>query len=1446
MLVSTSPDGRGLSATVTLPKGSVDNEGHLIADLGSIAVQAQTINQNGLVQANSVKDVNGTIELVASESLTLGANSVISAQGDSTVTTPSSGGSVQLQSGNSFSDQAGSAINVSGGSQGGNGGQIAISAPQMSALNTALNGQAAAGYAGGTLSINTEDIALNSDGSPVAGTLALNAINFGSGFSQISLQAADNIELSSHLTLTPESGIFGSLSLVAGNSITLDAGSEIEADAGRIGLNASTVSLDGTLQANSIGSINGAIGIAASESLTLGANSVISAQGDSTATSGSPGGFVVLHAGDSFSDASGSKINVSGGTGAAAGPDGFVEIFGNNVADATTVNSTIDGVSAGTFSLQNHLFINPNNLTLSTGATSDSASSPNLSLNDLLNYSQVYLYNIELASVWNPGNANAPATLNLTAMNSIVLDNGSGIAGGNNWTVNMMAGTSLPYGIPSFSSDSGVFDHGVYLNGSAYVQTQDGDINVWAANTVQIDHTDPITDAGNGIRTLNGGNIDVTAQYGDVNTGANPAGFNYSGNVVSYYNGKPLYYSPSTTLGGISTAAGGNVTISAGGDIISDVPDTTSTADAGTGAFGPEAGNVTITAGGSVYGHYVLANGVGTITAGRNVGDPGGGLETFALSLIDGSWNVNAPNGNIYLQEVRNPNGVFNNLAGGTRKNPSTVAVHYFDYGQLDSVDLNAGIGVYLTDLAVPRPDGAVPVLYPPILNITAGAGGVTIQDNVTLFPSPDQNLAITTTDGGSLVSAPNTPGAVPELLMSDSAQTQWQPGKETFSDTDHGSLAAEPNASDSDPVAINISGSLENLTLITTKATQITVGGDMIDCGFSGQNLQASDVTSINVAGQIYNQSAYTYVDGVPVPGVPFADLPSGLGNTWDDIFYLALDPAKLASLTVPSNIPLSQQADYIIQGVSLFGANYNAKQNQWVVVGGDQGFFYNPATGRLDYAGPMPQNLVSVFSQPVAILHLVNGLPVMDTNPTDDSPGRTYGQYEYDTVSLATPGQIQYLATTSLADPSPTSGQLGYRIGGPGQFDIDAGSISLGNTYGILSCGVYDTLGGFVRYNNLASITPLGAMVNVIVSGNLDMLTSTIATLGGGDVDVTSTGGSMDLGTEELFNTTRQVGFGVFSSGSGNVTVTALGNININGSRVATYDGGNIFVESMEGNVDAGTGGETLTGVALNYVNPITGTAAQYLETDFGNGILAYTLEPGLVEFGYPPADFPVSQVPGDITVLAPRGNISASLGGILQEALDGSITAGPTINLVAGTLATPASGTPGQPGYSPGSPGYTGNIDLGNSGVIGGTVNLTANGNITGLVISRQNSTINAAQSFSGTLLSGGSANLTAGGTVSGTIIGVTSANVSGGGGITASVLSQNVNVQGQKADTLGSSANATSSSQSAANQANSQAQQVANNDTSPVDDNKNKKRPQIRRVSRVTVILSAAPL
>jgi hypothetical protein len=202
----------------------------------------------------------------------------------------------------------------------------------------------------------------------------------------------------------------------------------------------------------------------------------------------------------------------------------------------------------------------------------------------------------------------------------------------------------------------------------------------------------------------------------------------------------------------------------------------------------------------------------------------------------------------------------------------------------------------------------------------------------------------------------------------------------------------------------------------------------------------------------------------------------------------------------------------------------------------------------------------------------------------------------------------------------------------------------------------------------------------------------------------------------------------------------------------------------------------------------------------------------------------------LPGNITVKAPNGNIVSTLGGISQFSLNNSIGGGPTITLIAGTQGVTATSTQG-------------NIILGLGGVLGGTVNLEAQGNIQGLVISRQNANINAVQNVNATVLSGGDANVSGGGAVTGTIIGIGGANVSGGS-VSADVQSQNASVNGGAAQsTLGGSAGATTTSQAAAQQSGNSQQQVASTDDGS-DDDKKKKKPTLQRIKRVTVILPKA--
>ena len=285
----------------------------------------------------------------------------------------------------------------------------------------------------------------------------------------------------------------------------------------------------------------------------------------------------------------------------------------------------------------------------------------NLNVNSAFNgFSQIDLQaarNISLSAntTWDLAAStgiSAPGSkLRLEAGNNITLANGSSILADDSWSVSLEAGRN-------FSSANAVTSGtgSITFSGTAGLQTGDGDITLLAGNSVTVN--------SGYVRTVNGGSISVTALSGSVNTGSNPNGYDFrpvgTGYVVD------------PNLGGISTGNGGNVNISAGTDITSYLPMAGGIqSDAGAGCFGSAPGNVTLAAGHDISGHYVLANGNGVINAGHNAGIS---TRLLALSLVSGGWTVNAAN-DILLQEVRNPNGIFNDLGTG-----SSSLRHYFDY----------------------------------------------------------------------------------------------------------------------------------------------------------------------------------------------------------------------------------------------------------------------------------------------------------------------------------------------------------------------------------------------------------------------------------------------------------------------------------------------------------------------------------------------------------------------------------------------------------------------------------------------------------------------------------------------------------------------------------------------------------------------------------------------
>jgi filamentous hemagglutinin family protein len=1368
VLLSERPDGRGMSMQVTLPQGSVNNYGTIVADGGTIAMNAKVVNQNGFLQANSVRDQNGTIELVASDQLNLGANSQILARGDNSAG-GSAGGNVTLKSGNNFSDEVGSRINVTGGGQGGNGGNVEISAPDILSLDSAVNAGAKAGWNGGVFSLDPTYIVLGDsviDGFSGSGVLyedvnsAFQNITAG----QILLQASGNI-----------------------------------------------------------------------------------------------------YVGDGTVDSSGNFTPISG-------------IVWN--------------------------------LTSSTGNRTS-------------------------------------GQLTLQAQGNIDFVDGSLITDANNWSVSVAAGYNFANNTVQPGAGNIFLNDGLGLGGSGSIQTGAGNINLQAGQDITV--------SSGYVITTGGGSIYAQALTGNIDTGSDAQGYHFVNNAGSL----TTAYNLSDGLGGISTAAGGDVTLIAGGDIGSYLPTENDNGDAltaGSGAYGPQRGNVTIVAGGNVSGNYVVANGYGSIYAGAKMdandnpvvardannnpitekdangnpvfdasGNPiyvyalnsasAGSAGTdpvnpnLALNLISGGWNVAAAQ-NILLQEVRNPNGDFNG---------SGAFSHYFNYAGNAFVNLHAGNQVQLgaSGAVLPRLShangnvGNVPIIYAPILNITAGDGGIilgtgTSPTSLILFPSAQGSLTINTT--GSLTTDLNSSGGAPQLfylIVSDAGHNQYTTTL-NFGQSDH---AASPvHLNNSTPMELNIAGDMQLINLVVPEAAQINVGGNMINCGFQGMNLSASPsftvpvqdadgstrmvaidpgVTSINVTGDIYDRSAFTDLTGVT--------------------------PAEAANLFY-----LSESQSSSISAATLATS-----------------FYYNPTTETLTY-----QNINSTLTL-LNILQLLNNLPVQEyingvPQYVNGDPGQgvIYGPNVSVLGAPTTPGTVAYalLAQYNALGVIPKNANtFGYIIGGGGQFNVTARSMDLGTSAGIQSDGVslytvrgsYPLAGLFGNgevFNHGADVNvtttgshSAGETANGDLVGDLDMFSSSIASMFGGNISI-NVGGDVNVGSS-VFTVNSLNVRGIYTTSQGDLSLVAEGNINCNGSRIVTYDGGNITVESLNGNIDTGSGASTPVQVTGFYENPVTHVVYTTSPQIPFSGIVALTFPARDTSYPAPPSTL------GNILVEAPNGDINANSAGILQIALNGlnypdaitTVLAGYELrdssgnalaagNLLAGlpsvqgSLVTAEPTDPAQTvvvgkeriqvsstvwaklisllGLTPGAgqdikidvssdqadliTALQGNnsglsnfdyltlhstghdINANGSGVIASNVKLEASGSINGLIFARDNLDINAQNNVNVTALAVGNANVS-GQSVQGTITGVGGVNVSGDS-VSASLISANVSgaTSGQSGLGQGTAANATASaaSSSSANQT------FASSDQSDDDDKKKKKEVALaQKVSRVTVILPA---
>jgi filamentous hemagglutinin family protein len=1058
----------------------------------------------------------------------------------------------------------------------------------------------------------------------------------------------------------------------------IDNSGRIIADAGTIALNAQVVNQNGVIQADSVREENGTIELVAASQLNLGPDSQILARGDDT-TAGSPGGSVTLKSGHDFSDSTGSQIITTGG--AQGGDGGNVEISAPNIL---SLNSAMNA-AAQPGSTGGQLFLDPANITLNTSGTGSAGSgtvasgtgSGTLSLDvnsAFKGFSAITLQataNITLATgtTWNlsQSTGETSGTLTLQAGGNIVFDNNSKVVDANDWSVNLQAGVNFTTG----AVQSGVGS--IYLNGSpngafnGSVQTSAGNITMTAGQDILV---------GTGsISTVGGGNINLQTIADDINAGTANAGYTFSifGDSVS------------ASPGGIATAAGGNVTLQAGNEIISQPTVPSGQNPGASGAYGSEPGNVTLIAGSQILGNYTLANGVGTVLAGVQVqtgqapqilnsaAGVGSSTRPVSLSLIAGSWNVWAAN-DIYIEEVRNPNGTFNSEpltvpAGEFSGNSgdSTVpatAPFLFNYAPNAAANFWAGNAITLTGENLPRVLGeneTMPPIYPPVLTLTAGAGGISVENPITLYPSSQGVLQITTTSGGDLTGAYQA-GTLTGITVSDSGLPGWA----TFN---QGHASTPLYLDNPNPVVVDVSGDINSFGLTVPTFAQITVTGSAYNFGFQGQNLSPSQTTSINVAGDITYRGDLTSVP-------------------------LATPPPK-----------------------ALLNPAFTGNQ-----VSGD--LQYDAATGTLTFIGQMSATDEAFLLNPTELVLGAAGKPIIGANGEPETKPLT--------LTAAEQSAITQLFTASQ---DATLGDQGLTVAGPGHFVVNAEDIDLGISGGIQVLAPDAAL---------AAISPDGASLTVHTLGSLDMTSSQIANqslLGSVTLNV---GTTLDVGGAYTTFGDPNAAKGIYTAGGGGISITAAGDVNVDSSRIATYEGGNINIVSTTGDVNAGTGGVgyvTLEGVELN---SSTGQLNFIPATIAGSGILATTL---------PHSDASL----GNITIDTPEGSINASGGGITQIAFNRANTENNSITLNAGK-----------------------NIDATGSGIIGANLNINAGGDVNGILIGTGNIAVQIVGSFGGTAF-GHDVSVDAGGGVGGNIIASGTASVTGES-ITASLISESVTASG----------------------------------------------------------------
>ena len=1124
--------------------GQLSLTANQIQDSGSIIVPGGRISMTATPGAGGSQ---ATSNINVASNAVIDASGITVSAGDQTV--GAAGGIVNLTAAGDLTLAAGSAIKVSGAGEA-PGGFLALAAGGTATLGGTLAGNAAADAIGGSFWLDA--------GQLTGGLASLTGNLTTGGFTNLINVRVQNGNLTSvagstltanQITLTADTGVIdiagtlnapsagqrGSVGLFAGNGVTLEStgsllangggatgrGGEIELSTatGLINLNGGTISASGQAQMGS---------------LLLRAPAVVQT-GD-------------VNIGAFASNVSGiGQIIVEPVLPTYQNTGDFTANFGQVQTDIASYLALAAGVIPGRFPVAASSGSTPaQTLVLQPGVVVEQTG-------DLTLQTALDLYALQLGT---PIDLTVRATGNITISGGISdgVDVSSGItlSRAASSSLRFVAGADLTSANPLATKAGGLSN--LTLTNNALVRTGTGDIDLVAAHDVEIDSGSSAYTTGTpGAPSLtvnyahgqkppvnflqNGGDLVVAAgndvvgfDQADPQGVSNWLGRGAKGNLGYYGLNLNAYDNDPWTL---ATFGGGDVNISAGRDVmnVSAAAADSLALISGTTQTHFNSGGLTVNAGRDITsGQFFVADGVGTLSAGRsfaaNLGTPDtpvGSIFELADSQIS-----------LWAQDDMVISGVMNPTVLLQPQGNSTTNATFFTYSAASAFNAQSAAGNISMDVSVASitallgqsiGNSAQPETWgvnPASLQLSALTGN--LNATAVLFPSDNGNLRLFAAQNIlGQVSMSDAPDSKIPTASNGGNENEVTPIAVTGPNSLYG-FFADRHAADMTPATITAGQDIVDLYLNVPKASRIEAGRDIVGLEFFGQNLHPDDLTLVS-AGRDF--VAPPFLDGKVVTNTPA---------------YVTVAGSGRLDLLAGRNIDLGFSV-----GVTTVGSLQNP--NLGVTHGAD--------ITMLAGLGQNPDN--SAFLQKIIL-----------PSTTYQQQLTTYVESITGETNLAVDQADSEFAAFSADLQRPLINRVFFN-------ELDQSGIAANKRGG----GGYTR--GYAAIDALFPGSRSGTAGSAAnpYSGDLNMDYSQIYTIAGGNITLLVPGGSMNVGLATAPAGTNggkpPSQLGIVAQGYGDVNIYTKSDVNVNSSRIFTLGGGNIVVWSDEGNIDAGNGAKT-----------------------------------------------------------------------------------------------------------------------------------------------------------------------------------------------------------------------------------------------------------------------------